>query len=241
MGQGDQPLLAQLGEGAADRLHRQAQMIGDVAAAHRQGDAQAISAQLGLARGQAKQEISEFFRRLQACQRQRGILRGIQLLAGALQQLALQVRIAGAQALHLRQGNAAHAAVCNRLDVVAMVVAATQAQVIARQHEAIDLATAIGKRAHQPQRATGQCIDMLALFAAAGEGAAHRHLLRHGHLFQRLHLIGRQRRAHRQVAYRAVQAVQRGAGRRGGVDGGGRSAGRPGHVAWAYRGRGRAL
>ena len=38
LGQGDQLLLAQLGEGAADGFHGQAEVIGDVAAAHRQGD-----------------------------------------------------------------------------------------------------------------------------------------------------------------------------------------------------------
>ncbi len=216
-------------------------MVGDIAAAHRQRHAQAIAAQPGLACGQAQQEVGQLFGRLQAGQCQRGVLGGIQLLAGALQQLALQMREAATQRLHLRQGHAADAAVSDGFDIVAMVVAATQAEVIAGQHEPVDLATAIGQRAHQAQCARGQCIDMLAFFAGTGQGAAQPHLLRHGHLFQCLHFIGRQRRADRQVADGAVQAVQRGAGRRGVVVGGGRSAGRPGHGAEAYHGRGRAL
>ncbi len=227
VGQGDQPLLAKLGEGAADRFHGQAQMVGDIAAAHRQRYAQAVATQLGLARGQAQQEIGQLLGRLQACQCQRGILCGIQFLAGALQQLALQVRETAAQCLHLWQRDAADAAVGDGLDVVAMVVAAAQAQVVAGQHEAVDLAAAVGQGAHQAQCAAGQCIDMVALFTSAGQRAAHADLLRDGDLLQRLHFIGRQRRAHRKVANRAVQAVQRGAGRRGGIVGGGRSAGRP--------------
>ncbi len=227
VGQGDQPLLAQLGEGTADRFHGQAQMVGDVATAHRQRDAQAIAAQLGFARGQAQQEIGQLLGGLQPRQCQCGVLRGVQLLAGTLQQLALQMREAAAKYLHLRQGDAAYAAVGDGLDVVAVVVAAAQAQVVAGKHEAIDLAAAIGQGAHQAQGAGGQCIDMVALFAGAGQRTAHADLLGNGDLFQCLHFIGRQRRAHRKVANRAVQAVQRGAGRRGGIVGGGRSAGRP--------------
>lgn len=202
-------------------------MVGNIAAAHRQRYAQAVATELGLACGQAQQEIGQLLGRLQACQRQCGILCGVQFLAGALQQLALQVRVAAAQRLHLRQRDAAHAAVGDGFDIVAVVVAAAQAQVIAGQHETVDLAAAIGQGAHQAQRAAGQCIDMLAFFTGAGQGTAHRHLLRNGDLFQRLYFIGRQRRADRQVANRAVQAVLRDAGRRGGVIGGGRSAGRP--------------
>ncbi len=238
VGQGDQPLLAQLGERTADRFHGQAQMVGDVTTPHRQRHPQAVAAKPGFACGQAQQEIGHLLRRLQPGQRQRGVLRRIQFLAGTLQQLALQVREAAAQRFHLRQRDAAHAAVGDGFDIVAMVVAATQAQIIARQHESTDLAAAIGQSAHQAQRPGGQCIDMLAFFAGAGQRTAQGDLLRMGDLFQRLHFIGRQRRAHRKVADRAMQAVQRAAGRRGGIGGGGRSAGRPGHVAGAYHGRG---
>jgi hypothetical protein len=42
-------------------------MVGDIAAAHRQRDAQAVAAQLGLACGQAQQEIGQLLGRLQAC------------------------------------------------------------------------------------------------------------------------------------------------------------------------------
>ena len=152
-------------------------MVGDVAAPHRQRHAQAVASQLGLARGQAQQEVGQLLGRLQARQCQCGVLRGVELLAGALQQLALQVRETAAQRLHLGQRDAAHAAVGDGFDVVTMVIAAAQAQIVPGQHEPVDLAATVGQGAHQAQRACGQCIDMVALFAGAGQCAAHADLL----------------------------------------------------------------
>ncbi len=233
MGQGDQALLAQLGEGAADGFHGQAEMVGDVATAHRQGHAQPRFAQQRFARGQAQQEIGDLLGRLQPAQRHRGILRGIQFLAGALQQLAFQVGEARAQVLHLRQGHAADPAVGDGLDVIAVVVAAAQAEEIAGQHEAADLAAPVGQRADQAQCAGRNRIDMLARLAGTGQGRSQRQRLRDGDPLQRLHFIRRQRRADRQVPYRAMQAVAQGRATGGGgvFNSGKRGTGvGPGHV-----------
>ncbi len=233
MGQGDQALLAQLGEGAADRFHGQAKMVGDVATAHRQGHAQAGFTEQCFARGQAQQEIGDFLGRLQSAQRHRGVLGGIQLLAGALQQLAFQVREARAQVLHLRQGHAADAAVGDGFNIVTVMIAAAQSQEIAGQHEAADLAPAVGQRADQAQRTGRNRIDMLARLTGTGQGGAQRQCQGDGDPFQRLHFIRRQRRADRQVPHRAMHAVAQGraAGGGGVFNSGKRGTGvRPGHV-----------
>ncbi|KAG1530608.1 hypothetical protein G6F50_017203 [Rhizopus delemar] len=59
----------------------------------------------------------------------------------------------------------------------AVMIAAAEAEVVPGQHETVDLAAAVGQGAHQAQRPGGQCIDMVSLFAGAGQCAAHADLL----------------------------------------------------------------
>ena len=208
-------------------------MVGDIAAAHRQGDPVAAAAVQGcLAGSQAQQEVGQPLRRLQAGQCKCIVLGRIQLLAGALQQLAFQVRVTLAQIAHLRGRHPADPAVGNRLDIVAMVVAAAQAQIIARQYEAVHLAATVGQGAHQAQRALGYCIDISARLTGTRQRSAHGDWRGDGYLLQRMYLITGQGRAHRQVANRALQAlapaIAFGGNRRNGVLLG--ALGWPGHV-----------
>ncbi|MNM88448.1 hypothetical protein D3C81_1006650 [compost metagenome] len=185
-------------------------MVGDVAATHRQRNAVAAAAkQAGFAGGEAQQEVGQPFRRLQTGQGQGIVLRGIQFLASALQQLAFQMRVTLAQVAHLRHRHPADAALRDGLDVVAVLVGATEPHVIAGQHETTHLAAAVGQRTHQAQRTLGYGIDISTWLAGTGQRGAHRDRHRGGDLLQRLHFIAGQRRADRQVPDRAMQAFTR--------------------------------
>ena len=163
--QADDAVLLQLGEGAADRFRRQAQVIADVRTAHRHRHRVVrLSALLG-ALAQHEQEGGDLLPRGLAAQQQHLILRRRQLVAGDAQQALLDLGQALHQVFQLLARETAQQAGRHRLGAEGVGVLGGQAEEIPRKEEAGHLAPPVGQQLVDLQGAGGEIIDVARLFA----------------------------------------------------------------------------
>ena len=209
IGQPDDVLALQLGEGAADRLDGQAQVIGDVGPAHGQRHRAGGQPLLGGAARQLQQEGCHLFLGGLAAQQQHLLLRGHQILHGHGEHLAFQARELVHHGVQLAVGEPAQLGGDQGLGGVAIAAVQPQPEHVAREQKADDLAAAVAHQLVQLHRAGADGIDVVGRVALAEHREGGGQLGMAAHRGQPPDFVVGQVGAERQFAHHVAIAARR--------------------------------